>query len=225
MNAARFVDVVPPPPLAGWPGPVSFDLDAGKLHLFATTPGVALSLIRLMVGLRAPVAGTVEVLGTTPGSLDRWAAQKFRRRLGVGFHEPSGLISNLTLQLNLVVPMVYAGLADMATAQARANAMLELCGLEKWAGTRPADMPPEVRREAVIARAAVREPELLILEEPTAGLRDLRAAWLLSMCRERATTVVLTTAERDGVQFDVADATILIDETAAEVADNEVGTF
>jgi ABC-type multidrug transport system ATPase subunit len=225
MNAARFVDVVPPPPLTGWPGPVSFELEAGKLCLFATTPGVALTLIRLMVGLREPTSGTIEVLGTAPGKLDRWAAQAFRRRLGVGFDEPSGLISNLTLRLNLVVPMVYAGLADMATAQSRAEAMIELCGLERWADTRPADMPPEVRREVVVARAAVREPELLILEEPTAGLRDLRAAWLLSMCRERATTVVVTTAERDGIQFHVADTTILIDETTAEVVHNEVGTF
>lgn len=223
MSALRFADVLPPPPRDGWPGPASFHVPAGIHAVIATTPGVALSLVRLVAGLREPDQGTVDVLGIEPGRLGRWETQRFRRRLGVGFDEPSGLVSNLTLHLNLVVPMLYSGLADSRTAHRRARDIIAECGLGRWAETRPADLPPEVRREAVIARAAVREPELLILEEPTGGLRDTRAGWLLSMCRGRATTVVTTTSEREGVQFEVADQVIIVDDAGIEVTNHEVG--
>jgi len=223
MSVVRFSDVAPPPPRAGWPGTVSFTVEEGALALFATTPGVALTLIRMIVGLREPARGTVEVLGRHPGRLNRWETQEFRRRLGVGFDEPSGLVSNLTLRMNLVVPMLYSGLADADTAQARAAAMIDRCELARWADLRPADVPPEVRKEAVLARALVREPELLLLGEPTAGLRDDRAGWLLSMCREHARTTIITTAEREGVQFETADAVVVLDNTGIESTSHEVG--
>lgn len=223
MSAIRFTGVLPPPPRVGWPGPISFHVPAGSFTVIAATPGVSMDLVRLVVGLRAPDAGVVEVLGREPGRLGRWERQRFRRRLGVGFGEPSGLVSNLTLRLNLVVPMVYSGLADASTAEQRAREIIAMLGLEAWTDTRPADLPPEVGREAVIARAVVREPDLLVLEEPTRGLRETRAGWLVGMCRERAGTVVVTTAERDGVQFEVADQVIIVDEAGIEVTNHEVG--
>jgi ABC-type multidrug transport system ATPase subunit len=223
MSAVRFTDVVPPPPRAGWPGPISFEVEEGTMCLFATTPGVSLTLIRLMVGLREPAEGTVDVLEQRPGRLNRWDTQAFRRRLGVGFDEPSGLVSNLTLRMNLVVPMLYSGLADADTAHEKARAMIDACELGRWADRRPADVPPEVRKEAVVARALVRDPELLLLEEPTAGLREERAGWLLSRCRERAKTIVITTAEREGVQFETADTVMLLDNTGIETTSHEVG--
>lgn len=224
MSAAvSFRDVVPPPPREGWPGPVSFDIEEGTFTLFATIPSISLSLVRLAAGLREPVEGVVHVLGKRPGALNRWETQQFRRRLGVGFDEPSGLVSNLTLRMNLVVPMLYSGLADLAEAHRRTAALLKECGLDRWAERRPADVPPDVRREAVIARAAVREPEVLVLEEPVKGLRGARAGWLLSMCRERAGTMMVTTTEREGVQFELADSVILLDDAGMEATGHEVG--
>ncbi len=76
------------------------------------------------MGLREPVAGTVEVLGVQPGRLNRWQAQRFRRRLGVGFSEPAGLVSNLTLRMNLIVPLLYSGSAEMSSASKRADRAL-----------------------------------------------------------------------------------------------------
>ena len=224
MSAAiRFQGVLPPPPGEGWPGPVSFEIPQGAFALFATTPAISLNLIRLLVGLREPVEGVVEVLDRRPGHLSRWDTQTFRRRLGVGFDEPAGLVSNLTLRMNLVVPMLYSGLAGMAEAHRRAAEVIDACGLQRWADRRPADAPPEIRREAVVARAAVRDPELLVLEEPVAGLRAARAGRLLALCRERARTVIVTTAERDGVQFEHADSVILLDDAGIEAGANEVG--
>ena len=219
----RFHEVVPPPPREGWPDQVSFEVEEGAFVLFATTPAVALGLLRLVAGLREPADGRVEVLGVRPGRLNRWESQAFRRRLGVGFEEPSGLVSNLTLRMNLVVPMLYSGLADMGQAHQRATEIIDRFSLHRWADRRPADVPPEIRREAVAARAAVRDPDLIILEEPIAGLRRDRASRLLTVCRERARTVIVTTAEREGIQFEFADTVIALDDTGIEVRTHEVG--
>jgi ABC-type transporter Mla maintaining outer membrane lipid asymmetry ATPase subunit MlaF len=223
MSAIRFIDAVLPPPRQGWSEPLSFEVPVGSFTVIATTPGVALALVRLVVGSRTPASGVVEVLGVEPGRLSRWERQRFRRRLGVGFAEPSGLVSNLSLHLNLVVPMLYSGMADRATADRRAHGMIVSCGLEEWADTRPADLPFEIRREAVVARALVREPELLVLQEPTAGVREARARWLLALCRERSGTVVVTAAEHEGAQFEVADQVITVNEAGTGVTNHEVG--
>ncbi len=224
-TAIRFADVLPPPGTEGWPGPVSLEIPMGAFALFVVTPGTGLSLIRMIAGLREPRSGTVEVLGTLPGRLNRWDTQQFRRRLGVGFDEPSGLVSNLTLRMNMVVPMLYSGLREAAAAHEAAGALIETMGLTRWSETRPADMPPEIRREAVLARALVREPDLLVLEEPTSGIRDIRAGWLLSVCRQRAGTLVMTTAEQEGIQYDQADLIITLDTSGIEIRRNEVGVL
>ncbi|MDX1675095.1 MAG: hypothetical protein R3314_09910, partial [Longimicrobiales bacterium] len=156
---------------------------------------------------------------------DRWETQAFRRRLGVGFDEPAGLVSNLTLRMNIVVPLLYSGLADPEEARDRADAIITRWELDRWADHRPADVPPEVRQETVLARAVVRDPELLLLEEPTAGLREQRASWLLAVCRERAGTIIMTTAEQEGVQLETADTIILLDRTGIETNRDEVGVL
>ena len=225
MNeVVRLDGVIPPPPREGWPGPVSLTVEEGAFVLMVTPPAVSVALVRMLVGLREPVEGRVTVLGVHPGRLDRWDAQKHRRRLGVGFHEPAGLVSNLTLRMNLVVPMLYSGLYDMPTAQAKAAEVLESCELGRWADTRPADVPSDLRRAAVMARAIVREPELLLLEEPIGPLRDDRADFLLRLCRQRARTAIMTTAEREGIQFDHADIVYFLDESGLyEKRKDEVG--
>lgn len=220
--AVSFQDVVTSG-MPGWPGPISFEVPEGAFCVVRTSIALSTQLTRLCIGLREPDAGRVEVLGIQPGTLDRWESQVFRRRLGVGFNEPAGLVSNLTLRMNLIVPLLYSGAAEMEEASARADEALSECGLSEWAGARPADLPPDVRREAVVARAIVRDPELLLLEEPVGPLRDDRASWLLSRCRERARTGILTTTERESIIYEFADIIMLLDEQGLEITYHEVG--
>ncbi len=220
--AVRLTDAVAPASL-DWPGPVSFDVDEGAFCVVRTTISLSTQLTRLLVGLREPTGGTVEVLGVEPGKLNRWQAQRFRRRLGVGFSEPAGLVSNLTLRMNLIVPLLYSGSAEMSGASERADRALAECGLSAWADLRPADLPPDVAREAVIARAIVRDPDLLLLEDPVGPLRESRAGFLLGLCRRRARTAILTTMERESVLYDFADTILLLDERGLEISHNEVG--
>lgn len=222
--AIRMRGAVPPPPADDWPGPLDLAIGEGEFCVLTPPPTAATAFTRLCIGLRAPVSGTVEVLGIRPGELDRWQAQAFRRRLGVGFAEPSGLISNLTVRSNLIVPLLYSGAADPAEAAARADETIEACEIGRWADVRPAALPLEARRRAVIARAIAREPELLLLEEPVASTRDADAAALLALCRERARTVVVLTTAAEGPAFELATRIASLDEYGIEVHDHEVGT-
>jgi ABC-type multidrug transport system ATPase subunit len=212
MSAAvRFTDVVATRESVEWPGPVTFEVQPGELVLVTTLQAASTHLVRLLVGLRQPVAGTVEVLGTDPGRMGRWQARRFRARLGVAFHNPVGLVSNIDLETNLVVPQLYSGLRDRRAASAATAAVLDRLELHEWRGTRPADLPPEIRREAAVARALVRDPELLILEEPVDGLDERRSERLLGLCREHAETIIISSAEHDEVVLRAADRTVLID--------------
>lgn len=221
--AVRLVGAVPPPPAFDWPGPLDLSIDSGTTTVIWTLPSLAAPLIRLCIGLRSPVVGQVFVLGVEASLLPRFEGMTFRRRLGVAM-QPGGLISNVTLRTNLMVPLLYAGVADMEESQVRVDDVLGAIGITRWADRRPADVPPEVRQAAIIARAIVRRPELLLLEAPFRALRVRRGEELLNLCRERAGTVVIVETENEPWLFERADTLVTLDERGARLERDEVGT-
>lgn len=221
--AVRLIGAVPPPPAFDWPGPLDLDIAAGSTTVIWTLPSLAMPLIRLCVGLRTPVVGRVFVLGVEAAGLRRFEGMAFRRRLGVAM-QPGGLISNVTLRTNLMVPLLYAGVADMATSQVMVDDVLDAIGITRWADRRPADVPPEVKQAATIARALVRRPELVLLEAPFRALRIKRGDELLQLCRERAGTVLIVETENEPWLFERADTLITLDERGARLERDEVGT-
>ena len=167
--AVRLIGAVPPPPAFDWPGPLDLEIASGRMTTIWTLPSLAHPLIRLAIGLRSPAVGRVEVLGVEAGFLPRYEGMRFRRRLGVAM-QPGGLISNVNLRTNLMVPLLYAGIADMEESQVLVDDVLGAIGIARWADRRPSDVPPEVRQAAIVARALVRRPELLVLEAPFRAL-------------------------------------------------------
>ena len=221
--AIRLVGAVPPPPAFDWPGPLDLDIRTGSTTVIWTLPSLAAPLIRLCVGLRTPAVGRVFVLGEEAGLMTRFEGMTFRRRLGVAM-QPGGLISNVTLRTNLMVPLLYAGVADMEESQVLVDDVLGAIGITRWAERRPADVPPEVRQAAIVARALVRRPELLLLEAPFRALRVKRGDELLNLCRERAGTVVIVETENEPWLFERADMLVTLDERGARLERDEVGT-
>lgn len=221
--AIRLEGAVPPPPAFDWPGPLDLTIASGSTTVIWTLPSLAMPLIRLCVGLRAPVLGQVWVLGEEAGLMSRFEGMTFRRRLGVAM-QPGGLISNVTVRTNLMVPLLYGGLADMEQSQVLVEDVLGAIGIARWADRRPADVPPEVRQAAVLARALVRRPELVLLEAPFRALRTKRGEELLKLCRERAGTVVIVETEHEPWLFETGDTLVTLDERGARLEGHEVGT-
>lgn len=201
------------PRLAGseWVEPVSFEVADGEWFVIRTTPARSGALLRLCCGLDEPAAGgTMEVLGEVPGALGRDAAFHFRRSLGVAL-QPDGLVSNLPLIRNLVVPLVYSGQRSPSEAAARAQVVLEMLDLGTYAQARPSELPPDVRQVAAIARALAPEPRVLVLEDPLNAVRSRMAAGVLARCKAAVPSAIITVFRRFEPLYEIADHLVLWD--------------
>ena len=199
--ALRFHDVIAGPE---WGAPVSVVVATGAFLAIAASAVHSAPFFRLALGLRAPDRGTVEALGVEPSTLGRVALQRFRREVGSTLL-PHGLVSTLTLRENVIVSLVHSGVLDRHASVERAAAALDECGAMAWADERPADVPPDVRQRAAVARAIARRPRLLLLEDPVYAVPPDGARELLAACRRAAGTVVAATHRRDEVVLEFAD--------------------
>jgi ABC-type transporter Mla maintaining outer membrane lipid asymmetry ATPase subunit MlaF len=145
------------------------------------TSGVA-SLGRFALALDRPPAGRVLVLGEDLARLERRALLAFRRRVGY-LPAGDGLLQNLSLYDNVALPLRFGSDRSEHEIDGRIRVMLAMLGLQQAAQLRPARANEELRRRAALARALAFDPELVILEQPFAGLTGRAAAELLEIAR------------------------------------------
>jgi ABC-type methionine transport system ATPase subunit len=209
--AFRGQDLLPRGRDSEWAEPISFTVEEGEWFVIRTTPARSAQLLRLCCGLDEPAPpGTMEVLGDTPGALGRDAVFTFRRSLGVAL-QPDGLVSNLSLLRNLIVPLVYSGHRTPAEASVRAHAVLDMLELVAYADVRPSELPPDIRQVAAIARALAPEPRALVLEDPLNAVRSRMAAGVLARCRSAVPSAIVTVFRRFEPLYEIADHLVLWD--------------
>ncbi len=152
---------------------VSFAIAPGERVALLGRNGAGKStLVKLVTGLLAPDAGTVCV-----GDWDTRgrAPERLARRVGSVFQHADQQLFGRTLRDDVGFGPRALGLEPAEGARRTANALAEL-ELEPLAGEHPYDLPLAFRKLAALAGALALEPELLVLDEPTAGLdRALRA--------------------------------------------------
>jgi lipoprotein-releasing system ATP-binding protein len=184
---------------------VSLSLDAGDAACVMGPSGSGKStLLYILGGLEPPTSGTVRLNGTDPYTLSADAIASFRNR-EIGFVlQDHCLLPQCTVLENVLVPTLV-GDADSGAEQ-RARELIGNVGLGDRLHHRPAELSGGEKQRAAIARALVRQPKLLLCDEPTGNLdaetADVVADLLIKLHAEQhAIMIIVTHSEALGARF------------------------
>jgi phospholipid/cholesterol/gamma-HCH transport system ATP-binding protein len=149
-------------------------------------------LLNTLIGLRQPQAGKVEVLGVDVNGGSAKAIRDLESRWGVLFQN-GALFSALSVRDNVSAPLAEHTHLPRSVIADIADMKLALAGLEPRAGDlHPAELSGGMRKRAGLARAIALDPELLFLDEPTAGLDPISAEAFDRLIRELSDALGLT---------------------------------
>ncbi len=154
-------------------------------------------LIKIMVGLLKPDAGRVMVLGQDVETLRGKEIDVFRQKVGFSF-QSSALYDSMSIRENLEFPLVrnVRNLSRSDINQAVEQA-LEAVGLSQTINQMPSELSGGQRKRIGIARTLILKPEIMLYDEPTAGLDPITSIEinnLINTVRERlgATSIIIT---------------------------------
>ncbi|MBU2098187.1 MAG: ATP-binding cassette domain-containing protein [Gammaproteobacteria bacterium] len=203
----------------------NLDLDVRRGEILGVVGGSGTGksvLLRSIVGLLKPAAGKVNVFGENLLTLPARQRAALERRIGVLFQR-GALFSSLTVLENVALPLIeHAGLSRRE-ASAIAGVKLALTGLPPHAGALfPADLSGGMVKRAALARALAMDPDILFLDEPTAGLDPIGAAafdQLLVTLRDAFNlTVFLVTHDLDTL-YTVCDRVAVLSQKKVLIVD------
>ena len=177
---------------------IDLEVAAGRFAAIIGRSGSGKSSLMAMIGgLSRPSAGQVTVDGTDIWSLSENDLAAFRnRRIGYVFQFAS-LLPTLRLVDNVALPALLGRSRDGADAYGRAAELLAQMGLGDHLDAYPSEVSAGEQRRAVIARALINDPAMILADEPTSDLDEQTEIEimdeLLAVNRERGTTLVLVT--------------------------------
>ncbi len=165
---------------------ISFDIREGEaLGLVGESGSGKTTTIMQILEMRPPEQGTVSILGTDVGSLDRGGRRQLRRDVQVVFQDPLASLDPRLPVGDIIEEPLRAFGTEAPKRRERVRELLELVGLSaEHANRYPADFSGGQRQRIGIARALALEPRLLVLDEPVSALDVSIQAGVLNLLED-----------------------------------------
>jgi len=196
---------------------ISLSVHPGEVLAVVGASGAGKSvLLKTIVGIMQPAAGTVEVFGRNLRAISEEGREEIEQRWGVMFQD-GALFSSLTVAENVAVPLRERLELPHTLLDEICALKLALVGLPSDSGRKyPAEMSGGMRKRAGLARALALDPPLLFLDEPTAGLDPIAANDFDLLVRDLkeslGLTVFLVTHDLDTLIAIADRIAVLVDE-------------
>jgi phospholipid/cholesterol/gamma-HCH transport system ATP-binding protein len=201
---------------------LDFEVRRGDIFIIMGASGSGKStLLRTMIGLNEPTKGEVLYDGESFTAAEPEVRQRMLQRFGV-MYQGGALFTSMTLAENVGLPLGEYTTLSEAEIRAIASLKLALVGLKGFEDFFPAEISGGMWKRAGIARAMALDPDVLFLDEPSAGLDPISARNLddliTSLSKSLGTTIVVVTHELPSIMA-IGDDSIFLDiETRTVIA-------
>jgi phospholipid/cholesterol/gamma-HCH transport system ATP-binding protein len=192
---------------------INFTVASGEVFVIGGGSGCGKStLMKAMITLLPPVSGTLRITGHDLVTGGDEAVQQVRRSIGV-MYQGGALFGGLTVLENVRLAMEEQGLFTWTEMNSLALSLLAMVDLDEHCNKMPSALSGGMQKRAAVARAMAMNPQIVFLDEPSAGLDPISSAgfdqMVVRLARSTGRTFVVVTHELPSI-FTIADRMVVL---------------